>query len=195
MELKKNSASESFQHRADLSRVCFDALLSISRSGSENNVNSLNSDKKNAKSIVSTNSLGVSAITSLLSRCKEVKTNLNKKKKIFKQKIKVLNNYAKDEQNSGNFRLPQERIFETISVLRAISTLIDEFIKYSKDSHSILYSNLVGIYLNLVQMIPSCKSDQQVISFINFIYKFIKFFLARISINGSIEFLSNIITN
>lgn len=63
------SASDSFQHRADLSRVCFDALLSISRNGSEVGVNSSNSNKLGSKSVVS---LGTSAITSLLNRCKEV---------------------------------------------------------------------------------------------------------------------------
>lgn len=66
------SASDSFQHRADLSRVCFDALLSISRSSPDNSVNSSDNIKTGAKSIVSANSLGTSAITSLLSRCKQV---------------------------------------------------------------------------------------------------------------------------
>lgn len=73
-----------------------------------------------------------------------------------------MNNYARDEQGSGHFRLPQERIFEVISVLRAISTLIDGLIKQPEAAHSTLYSNLVGLYPNLVELIPACRSNRDV---------------------------------
>ncbi|KAI6196194.1 Protein MON2-like protein [Aphelenchoides besseyi] len=139
-----NDVMDSFQQRADLSRVCFTALLSLSGSdvvdtsfGSPND----SSSRKNS----ATNSLGSTAISSLLLRCKQ-----------------VLNNYARDEQGSGHFRLPQERIFEVISVLRAVSTLIDGLAKKPEAVHSPLYSHLAGLHPNLVQLIPSCRSDQQV---------------------------------
>ncbi|CAD5226469.1 unnamed protein product [Bursaphelenchus xylophilus] len=128
-------ASDSFQQRADLSRVCFDALLSMSKGGEDEN------GKKNSV----LNSLGSAAISSLLNRCKQ-----------------VLNNYARDEQGAGHFRLPQERIFEMISVLRAISTLIDGLTKHPEAVHSSLYQHLVSLHPNLVQLIPSCRSDQQI---------------------------------
>ncbi|KAI6171974.1 hypothetical protein M3Y98_00921500 [Aphelenchoides besseyi] len=139
-----NDVMDSFQQRADLSRVCFTALLSLSGSdvvdtsfGSSND----SSSRKNSAA----NSLGSTAISSLLLRCKQ-----------------VLNNYARDEQGSGHFRLPQERIFEVISVLRAVSTLIDGLAKKPEAVHSPLYSHLAGLHPNLVQLIPSCRSDQQV---------------------------------
>jgi len=109
----------------------------------------------NNPSIAST--LGESAISSLLSRCRQ-----------------VLNDYARDETSSGHFRLPQERIFETISVLRAVSTLIDGLatkhhsggkkagsLEALGGTNSPLYAHLVSIYPNLVQLIPSCRGDQQ----------------------------------
>uniref|UniRef100_A0A915D8Z7 Mon2 C-terminal domain-containing protein n=1 Tax=Ditylenchus dipsaci TaxID=166011 RepID=A0A915D8Z7_9BILA len=148
-----NDLMDSFQQRADLSRVCFDALLSMSRTDSPDisvkGASSTLDKRKGSKSSDTAHSLGATAIASLLSRCKQ-----------------VLNKYAKDEQGSGHFRLPQERIFETISVLRAVSTLIDGLAKHGSDivnsSHSTLYAHLVGLHPSLVQLIPSCRGDQQV---------------------------------
>jgi hypothetical protein len=59
----------------------------------------------------------------------------------------VLNNYARDEQSSGHFRLPQERIFEVCSALRAISALVEGF---SKNPNATLYSHLVTVHPSLV---------------------------------------------
>ena len=74
-----------------------------------------------------------------------------------------MNGNAKDQQSSGHLKLPQERIFEVISVLRAISSLIEGLTKHPEAVHSALYSHLVNLHPVLVQMIPSCRSDQQVI--------------------------------
>jgi hypothetical protein len=76
--------------------------------------------------------------------------------------IQVLNNYARDEQGSGHFRLPQERIFEVISVLRAVSTLIDGLAKHPEAVRSSLYSHLAGLHPNLVELIPSCRNNREV---------------------------------
>ncbi|KAI1710613.1 monensin-resistant like protein 2 [Ditylenchus destructor] len=164
MDANDLMASDSFQQRADLSRVCFDALLSMSRTDTPDLLKIAGggsaSDKRKVQtrsvgfsqdmdSAAGSTALGATAIASLLSRCKQ-----------------VLNNYARDEQGSGHFRLPQERIFETISVLRAVSTLIDGLAKHGNTivdmSHATLYSQLVGLHPSLVQLIPSCRGDQQV---------------------------------
>lgn len=104
-------------------------------------------------------------------------------------KIQVLNNYARDGQSSGHFRLPQERIFEVISVLRAVSTLIDGLAKKHHSGnnevniqqydivHSPLYAHLVALHPCLVQLIPSCRTDQQV-----FVKKFIQVILFQVEL-------------
>ncbi|KAH7729487.1 hypothetical protein AAVH_02962 [Aphelenchoides avenae] len=142
-----NDVLDSFEQRADLSRVCFDALLSMSRTQAPDIVQAASGGvvRGVAGSTGPSQSLGDTAIASLLHRCKQ-----------------VLNNYARDEQGCGHFRLPQGRIFEVISVLRAISALIDGLAKHPEAVHSTLYSHLVNLYPCLVQLIPSCRSDQQV---------------------------------
>ncbi|KAI6230234.1 Protein MON2-like protein [Aphelenchoides fujianensis] len=139
-------ALDSFQQRADLSRVCFTALLSLSGASNvaDGTANPTGSSPSSRRSSAAT-ALGATAISSLLHRCKQ-----------------VLNNYARDEQGSGHFRLPQERIFEVISVLRAVSTLIDGLAKRPEAVHSPLYAHLAALHPDLVQLIPSCRSDQQV---------------------------------
>ncbi|KAI6238586.1 Protein MON2-like protein [Aphelenchoides fujianensis] len=128
-----NDVMDSFQQRADLSRVCFTALLSLSgASNATDGAAAATGSSPNSRRSSAATALGATAISSLLHRCKQ-----------------VLNNYARDEQGSGHFRLPQERIFEVISVLRAVSTLIDGLAKRPEAVHS-------------PPLIPSCRSDQQV---------------------------------
>uniref|UniRef100_A0A914C8G9 Mon2 C-terminal domain-containing protein n=1 Tax=Acrobeloides nanus TaxID=290746 RepID=A0A914C8G9_9BILA len=151
--LDPHDVFEAYAQRTDLSKVCFDALLSMSQSETPDIVQTVHG---RAGGVVGTphgspvhegssSTLGSSAIASLLYRCKQ-----------------VMNGYAKDQQSSGHLKLPQERIFEVISVLRAISSLIEGLTKHPEAVHSALYSHLVNLHPVLVQMIPSCRSDQQV---------------------------------
>uniref|UniRef100_A0A915MV75 Protein MON2 homolog n=1 Tax=Meloidogyne javanica TaxID=6303 RepID=A0A915MV75_MELJA len=159
-------ASDLHEQRTDLSRVCFDALLSLSQMEEETNKpisssfftsspvhhrtdggflrnTTSQSHRQAVASAKNSSSLGATAISSLLNRCKQ-----------------VLNCFARDEQRCGGHfpPLPQERVFEAISALRAVSALIDGF---SRNPTSVLYSHLVTLHPNLVQLIPSSRCDQQ----------------------------------
>lgn len=154
MDANDMLASDLHLQRTDLSRVCFDALLSLSQA--ENPLPSsaaTAAESKNyqpmagmlrntSQSSATCSSLGATAISSLLNHCKQ-----------------VLNSYARDEQNSGHFRLPQERIFEVISALRAVTALIEGF---ANSPNEMLYSHLVTLHPSLVQLIPCSRGDQQV---------------------------------
>uniref|UniRef100_A0A1I8B4H2 Mon2_C domain-containing protein n=2 Tax=Meloidogyne hapla TaxID=6305 RepID=A0A1I8B4H2_MELHA len=160
------TASDLHEQRTDLSRVCFDALLSLSQMEEETKPisssffsssspvhrtdggflrNTTSQSHRQAVGSVgnSSSSLGATAISSLLNRCKH-----------------VLNCFARDEQRCGGHfpPLPQERVFEAISALRAVSALIDGF---SRNPTTVLYSHLVTLHPNLVQLIPSSRCDQQ----------------------------------
>lgn len=160
------TASDLHEQRTDLSRVCFDALLSLSQMEEETNKpisssfftsstvhhridggflrnTTSQSHRQAVASAKNSSSLGATAISSLLNRCKQ-----------------VLNCFARDEQRCGGHfpPLPQERVFEAISALRAVSALIDGF---SRNPTSVLYSHLVTLHPNLVQLIPSSRCDQQ----------------------------------
>jgi hypothetical protein len=157
------SASDVHQQRTDLSRVCFDALLSLSQMENPATANKTSSThhqqhsegilRNTSQSTAACSSLGSTAIASLLNRCRQViiatthtayhiLLNIDSN-----SHLKVLNDYARDEQSSGHFRLPQERIFETISALRAVTALIEGF---SKNPNPTLYSHLVTLHPSLV---------------------------------------------
>lgn len=162
-------ASESYLQRADLSRVCFDALLSMSQNEEPDIVRStgsvvgglangfLNVDagitsgsraegtsKWPSPSNTSTR-LGTSAIASLLTRCKQ-----------------VMWSFVRDEQSAGQLRLPQERVMEMVCVLRAISTLIEGLVNRPEAISSDFFSELVALYPILVDCVPSSRTDMQV---------------------------------
>lgn len=155
-------ASESYLQRADLSRACFDALLSMSQNEEPDIVRStaggvgLTSDFTNAihgvgstgdgaaRSVKSSH-LGTSAIASLLIRCRQ-----------------VMWSFVRDEQSAGQLRLPQERVIEMVCVMRAIGTLIDGLVRRPNAIHSDFYSELVNLYPLLVDCVPSSRADSQV---------------------------------
>uniref|UniRef100_A0A914IBJ8 Protein MON2 homolog n=1 Tax=Globodera rostochiensis TaxID=31243 RepID=A0A914IBJ8_GLORO len=153
---------DAYQQRADLSRVCFDSLLSLSQTDATTAAATATTTRHHQQKSPTTSSssgggflrntsqttaacssLGATAIASLLQRCS-----------------KVLNDYAKDEQTAGHFRLPQERIFESISALQAITALIEGFSR--NPNNPTLYSHLVTLHPSLVQLIPSSRGDHQV---------------------------------
>jgi hypothetical protein len=186
------SASDVHQQRSDLSRVCFDALLSLSQMENPATANKTSCThhqqhsegilRNTSQSTAACSSLGSTAIASLLNRCRQVINcwdvlNYHFISNLIISQLKVLNDYARDEQSSGHFRLPQERIFETISALRAVTALIEGF---SKNPNPTLYSHLVTLHPSLVrgdqqffiflflyiffqvQLIPASRGDQQV---------------------------------
>ncbi|MFH4983106.1 hypothetical protein AB6A40_009815 [Gnathostoma spinigerum] len=153
-------ALDSYQQRTDLSRLCFDALLSMSqceessysssfdRSSTVPKSISANSSVSQPSKLASTSSsanLGCSAISSLLSRCKE-----------------VLAGFTRDEQGAGNLNLPYERIVEMLSILNAVSTLIEGLVRRPNALQTGYFRELVNLYPVLVDCIPSCRCDRQV---------------------------------
>uniref|UniRef100_A0A0N5A8N7 Protein MON2 homolog n=1 Tax=Syphacia muris TaxID=451379 RepID=A0A0N5A8N7_9BILA len=160
---------ESYMQRSDLSKACFDALLSMSQKekpafkkntssfvigsivstfGSDIQDQTGDVNRKGSgvsKPLEKSTFLGQSAIRSLLSRCKE-----------------VIKNFVRDEQNSGHMRLPQERLIEMVNVLSAIQTLNEGITQRSNPIDSGFYSELVSMYSLLIDCIPSSKADPRV---------------------------------
>uniref|UniRef100_A0AC34Q294 Protein MON2 homolog n=1 Tax=Panagrolaimus sp. JU765 TaxID=591449 RepID=A0AC34Q294_9BILA len=128
--------------RTDLSRVSFEALLSLSNTQvPEHFVVSNGVDS----SLKKPDSLGVYAISLILLRCKN-----------------VLNDYARDERNAGVLPLTNARVCETVSVLRAIATLIEGLQKQPKHVIDSLHDRLVDVYPVVVQMVPCCAGSSDV---------------------------------
>uniref|UniRef100_A0A9J2PL94 Mon2 C-terminal domain-containing protein n=1 Tax=Ascaris lumbricoides TaxID=6252 RepID=A0A9J2PL94_ASCLU len=155
-------ALDSYLQRTDLSRVCFDALLSMSQSDEPDIIRSASSQPQTAANDLTdgigvpsdrnnpsrnTSSLGASAIASLLARCRQ-----------------VIAGYVRDEQGAGQLPLPQERTVEMISVLRAVGTLIDGLVRRADAVNSDFYTGLVTLYPLLIDCVPSSRADVQVIS-------------------------------
>jgi hypothetical protein len=135
-------ASDLCEQRTDLCKVSFDALLSLSQTQVPGEILDIVDNKKNGKL---PQSLGAHAISSLLVRCKQ-----------------VINDYARDEQNNGRIPLLSQRVFEVISVLRAISALIEGLTTQPENVIESLYDKLVEIYPSVVQMVPCCKNSADV---------------------------------
>uniref|UniRef100_A0A914WPA0 Mon2 C-terminal domain-containing protein n=1 Tax=Plectus sambesii TaxID=2011161 RepID=A0A914WPA0_9BILA len=136
---------DTYLQRTELSRVSFEALLSMSQS--EPDLVRCTSPSNSDKPIVH---LGTSAINSLISRCRQVMTS-----------------YVNDEATSGEMRLPQERVVEMASVLNAVVTLIDGLTKrgaapVASNAHNDVWLELIELYPTLVDCVPSCKSDRRV---------------------------------
>uniref|UniRef100_F1KQN5 Monensin-resistant 2 n=1 Tax=Ascaris suum TaxID=6253 RepID=F1KQN5_ASCSU len=153
-------ALDSYLQRTDLSRVCFDALLSMSQSDEPDIIRSASSQPQTAANDLTdgigvpsdrnnpsrnTSSLGASAIASLLARCRQ-----------------VIAGYVRDEQGAGQLPLPQERTVEMISVLRAVGTLIDGLVRRADAVNSDFYAGLVTLYPLLIDCVPSSRADVQV---------------------------------
>ncbi|VDM43957.1 unnamed protein product [Toxocara canis] len=143
-------ALDSYLQRTDLSRVCFDALLSMSQSEEPDIIRSgltngsgLSSERTTPTRNAS--SLGTSAIASLLSRCRQVMVG-----------------FVRDEQGAGQLPLPQERTMEMVSVLRAIGILIEGLVRRTDAVTSDFYAELVTLYPLLVDCVPSSRADLQV---------------------------------
>uniref|UniRef100_A0AC34GU34 Protein MON2 homolog n=1 Tax=Panagrolaimus sp. ES5 TaxID=591445 RepID=A0AC34GU34_9BILA len=135
-------ASDLCDQRTDLCKVSFDALLSLSQTQVPGEILDVVDNKKDGKL---PQSLGAHAISSLLVRCKQ-----------------VINGYARDEQNNGRLPLLSQRVFEVISVLRAISALIEGLTTQPGNVIESLYDKLVEIYPSVVQMVPCCKNSADV---------------------------------
>lgn len=71
--------------------------------------------------------------------------------------------FVRDELNSGQLSLSQERILEMLSVLRAVSTLVEGLSRHATAAGCTdFYAQLVHLYPVLVDCVPSAKSDPQV---------------------------------
>ncbi|VDP12436.1 unnamed protein product [Onchocerca flexuosa] len=160
-------ALDTYTQRAELSKVCFEALLSMSQNeeqpdivrstasahflGGMNYLKSVADDikggsgsEKRRQCIVSSG-LGTSAISSLLARCKE-----------------VMLSFVRDQLNAGQLRLSQERIVEMTSVLHAVSTLVEGLVRHVENFNLEFYTELVNLYPTLVDCVASTKADPQV---------------------------------
>ncbi|CAJ0579448.1 unnamed protein product, partial [Mesorhabditis spiculigera] len=124
---------ESYTQRVELSRACFDALLSMSKDDSKDEL------------IREKDPLALAALTSLIERCKQ-----------------VLNSFSRDGRGAGEMRLPAIRLAETTSCLTAVQTLIDRLAGRPDAVSSPLYSQLVLLHPTLVELIPCCHADPQV---------------------------------
>ncbi|VDN06425.1 unnamed protein product [Thelazia callipaeda] len=163
-------ALDTYAQRTELSKVCFEALLSMSQNEERLNVirgvatvkffgcfihiRLLDFDQKHSvdmdgnkanQQCISSSNLGTSAISSLLARCKE-----------------VMLLFVRDELNAGHLRLSQERIVEMISVLHAISTLIEGLVRRIDNVNVDFYQELVNLYPTIIDCITSTRSDTQV---------------------------------
>ncbi|KAK0399880.1 hypothetical protein QR680_003255 [Steinernema hermaphroditum] len=134
-----NGDSETYQHRVDLSRACFEALLSMSQMKAP--------DILQNSSVPNPSSLGSSAIGSLLARCKQ-----------------VINGYAHDEITTGPRRLSQERVAEVTAVLQAIATLIIGVVdRQTTDPTQVdILKQIILIYPTVVSLIPCASGNPQV---------------------------------
>ncbi|CAG9532872.1 unnamed protein product [Cercopithifilaria johnstoni] len=155
-------ALDTCAQRAELSKVCFEALLSMSQNEEQPDIvrsaapahfldESVTDDIKEAsgnekgRQCIASSSLGTSAISSLLARCKE-----------------VMLSFVRDQLNAGQLRLSQERIVEMASVLHAVSTLIDGLVRHTDNFNLEFYAELVNLYPILVDCVASTKADPQV---------------------------------
>uniref|UniRef100_A0A0R3RXV2 Protein MON2 homolog n=1 Tax=Elaeophora elaphi TaxID=1147741 RepID=A0A0R3RXV2_9BILA len=160
-------ALDTYAQRAELSKVCFEALLSMSQNeeqpdivrstapahfvGGMNTIESAIDDVKGTsgnekrRQCIASSSLGTSAISSLLVRCKE-----------------VMLSFVRDQLNAGQLRLSQERIVEMISVLHAVNTLIEGLVRHADNLNLEFYTELVNLYPTLVDCVASTKADPQV---------------------------------
>ncbi|KAK6109530.1 Guanine nucleotide exchange factor in Golgi transport N-terminal family protein [Brugia pahangi] len=155
-------ALDTYAQRAELSKVCFEALLSMSQNEEQpdivrsaapvhflsesvvDDIKGVSGSEKRRQCIVSS-SLGTSAISSLLARCKE-----------------VMLSFVRDQLNAGQLRLSQERIVEMTSVLHAVSTLIEGLVRHADNFNLEFYTELVNLYPTLVDCVASTKADPQI---------------------------------
>ncbi|KAJ1371409.1 hypothetical protein KIN20_033360 [Parelaphostrongylus tenuis] len=84
--------------------------------------------------------LGNVAIASLLQRCSE-----------------VMNDFVRDWNGTGDLRLPRGRITEIMSALQAVDSLISRLAR--EPSQTELYSQLVSLYPNVVEVVSCTRSD------------------------------------
>lgn len=73
--------------------------------------------------------------------------------------------FVRDQLNAGQLRLSQERIVEMMSVLHAVSTLIDGLVRHADNFNLEFYTELVNLYPILVDCVASTKADSQVCGF------------------------------
>ncbi|EFO21823.2 hypothetical protein LOAG_06662 [Loa loa] len=154
-------ALDTYAQRAELSKVCFEALLSMSQNEEQPDIvrstapahflGAVADDIKGAsesekrRQCIASSSLGTSAISSLLARCKE-----------------VMLSFVRDQLNAGQLRLSQERTVEMTSVLHAVNTLIEGLVRHADNFNLEFYTELVNLYPTLVDCVSSAKADPQV---------------------------------
>ncbi|TMS38446.1 hypothetical protein L596_005171 [Steinernema carpocapsae] len=147
--LESVDSSGIYQHRAVLSRACFEALLSISQ---VKNVDTIQNTSINA-SRINSHKLPARSLQTGSFPCKEIK-------RIFE--IFVLDSYKSDRNSTGHMRLPEERVAEVVAVFNAISTLIAGLTSQQRSDQSQIeiVSEIVHIYPTLVSMIPCAQNDE-----------------------------------
>lgn len=79
--------------------------------------------------------------------------------------LKVMLSFARDQLNAGQLRLSQERIVEMMSVLHAVTTLINGLVRHVDNFNLEFYTELVNLYPILVDCVASTKADPQVCVF------------------------------
>ncbi|CAJ0930938.1 unnamed protein product, partial [Mesorhabditis belari] len=128
---------ESYTQRLELSRSCFDALLSMSKDDCLVNREERTRSQRDP--------LAHTALTNLVDRCKQ-----------------VLVSFGRDVRGAGEMRLPASRIAETSACLTAVHTLIDRLSGRSDAVLSPLYTQLVLLHPTLVELIPCSHIDSQI---------------------------------
>uniref|UniRef100_A0A0K0G4R8 Protein MON2 homolog (inferred by orthology to a human protein) n=1 Tax=Strongyloides venezuelensis TaxID=75913 RepID=A0A0K0G4R8_STRVS len=123
--------------RADLSKVCFDALLSTCN---------IKSPSKNTPShVLKRSEFGLNAVTSLMKKCKE-----------------ILQEYARDNRRNGRLPMQRMRHIELLSVLQAMTSLIHGLIEKSNNVPKELLQNVANMFPSIIEMVPSLRGDQQI---------------------------------
>lgn len=123
--------------RAEFSRACFEALLALSRGAA-------GPDLVTSAHSSSGPSFGIGAISSLLGRCRQVATK-----------------FAEDDRTSGEVPMPNQRIGEMHSVLRAVVTMIESLSnsRSRDEGYEELWSELIKLYPCLVDCV-SCRDPE-----------------------------------
>uniref|UniRef100_A0A0K0EM20 Protein MON2 homolog n=1 Tax=Strongyloides stercoralis TaxID=6248 RepID=A0A0K0EM20_STRER len=123
--------------RADLSKVCFDALLSTCNIKSPTKNSPVHSIKRSE--------FGLNAVISLMKKCKE-----------------ILQEYARDNRRNGMLPMQRMRHIELLSVLQAMTSLIHGLIEKSNNVPKELLQNVANMFPSIIEMVPSLRGDQQV---------------------------------
>uniref|UniRef100_A0AC35U800 Protein MON2 homolog n=1 Tax=Rhabditophanes sp. KR3021 TaxID=114890 RepID=A0AC35U800_9BILA len=153
-------ALDSHLERTDLSKVCFDALLSTCNVNvAPSAINSKDSHKSE---------FGFKAVIALMEKCKS-----------------VIQEYTKESRRSGRYPMQSLRHSELLSVLQAINSLIHGLLDKSDMMHKELLLNIAKMFPSIIEMVPSLHGDQRielaVMSVLNAYNSFMNYLISHVS--------------